>query len=77
MRRRTACAMVLSAALALQTAFPLQGLDKKKIPFIPAAKPSPPEEALHAYIERVRAQQAAEVKTPGSMSSRLWSPKPW
>jgi flagellar L-ring protein precursor FlgH len=63
--------MVLSAALALQTAFPLQGLDKKKIPFIPAAKPSPPEEALHAYIERVRAQQAAEVKTPGS----IWSPE--
>jgi flagellar L-ring protein precursor FlgH len=26
---------------------------------------------LHAYIERVRAQQAAEVKTPGS----IWSPE--
>jgi flagellar L-ring protein precursor FlgH len=43
----------------------------KKIPFVPVAKPSPPEEALHAYIERVRAQQAAEVKTVGS----IWSPE--
>ena len=32
---------------------------------------TPPETALHAYIERVRAQQAAEVKTPGS----IWSPE--
>ena len=71
MSRRTAYAMVLAAGIALQAAHPLQGLDKKKIPFIPAAKPSPPEEALHAYIERVRAQQAAEVKTPGS----IWSPE--
>jgi flagellar L-ring protein precursor FlgH len=45
--------------------------DKKHIPFIPAAKPTPPEEALHAYVERVRAQQAAEVRTPGS----IWSPE--
>jgi flagellar L-ring protein precursor FlgH len=37
---------------------------------MPVAKPTPPEEALHAYVERVRAQQAAEVKTPGS----IWSP---
>lgn len=71
MSRRTAYAMVLAAGIALQAAHRLQGLDKKKIPFIPAAKPSPPEEALHAYIERVRAQQAAEVKTPGS----IWSPE--
>ncbi len=35
------------------------------------AKPTPPEAALHAYMERVRAQQAAEVKTPGS----IWSPE--
>ena len=32
---------------------------------------TPPEEALHAYVERVRAQQAAEVRTPGS----IWSPE--
>ena len=36
-----------------------------------AAKATPPEEALRAYIERVRAQQAAEVRTPGS----IWSPE--
>jgi len=35
------------------------------------AKGSPPEAALRAYIDRVRAQNAAEVKTPGS----IWSPE--
>jgi hypothetical protein len=44
---------------------------RKKISLIPQAKPTPPEEALHAYVEHVRAQQAAEVKTPGS----IWSPE--
>jgi flagellar L-ring protein precursor FlgH len=34
-----------------------------------AAKTTPPEAALSSYIERVRAQQAAEVLTPGS----IWS----
>jgi flagellar L-ring protein precursor FlgH len=34
-----------------------------------AAKPTPPETALSAYIQRVRAQQAAEIRTPGS----IWS----
>jgi len=34
-----------------------------------AAHASPPETALQAYIGRVRARQAAEVKTPGS----IWS----
>ena len=43
----------------------------KSIPLLPAPKPTPPEEALHAYIERVRAQEASEVKTPGS----IWSPE--
>ncbi len=33
------------------------------------AKPTPPEEALRAYVERVRAQKDAEVRTPGS----IWS----
>ena len=32
---------------------------------------TPPEAALRAYIERVRAQQAAEVRTAGS----IWSPE--
>jgi flagellar L-ring protein FlgH len=70
MRLRMFCAGFLSVCLALLAAPSLRALDKKKIPFMPAAKPSPPEEALHAYIDRVRAQQAAEVKTAGS----IWSP---
>jgi flagellar L-ring protein precursor FlgH len=36
-----------------------------------AGKATPPETALKNYIERVRAQQAAEVLTPGS----IWSPE--
>jgi flagellar L-ring protein precursor FlgH len=71
MRSRLLCAGFLSVCLALLVRSPLQALDKKKIPFMPAAKPSPPEEALHAYIDRVRAQQAAEVKTTGS----IWTPE--
>jgi flagellar L-ring protein FlgH len=34
-----------------------------------AGKSTPPETALRAYIDRVREQQAAEVRTPGS----IWS----
>ena len=60
---------ILLSVIAVAAAPPLSGLDKKKLPLAPAAKPTPPEEALHAYIERVRAQQAAEVKTTGS----IWS----
>lgn len=33
------------------------------------AKPSPPDTSLRAYVERVRAQQAAEVRSSGS----IWS----
>ena len=47
----------------------VHGAAGKKVPLVPAAKPTPPDQALHAYIERVRAQQASEVKTPGS----IWS----
>jgi flagellar L-ring protein FlgH len=35
-----------------------------------AAKPTPPDAALDAYITRVRAESAAEVRTPGA----IWSP---
>ena len=35
----------------------------------PAAKTPPPADALRAYVERVRQQQAAEVRTTGS----IWS----
>ncbi len=71
MRNRKAFTLILSAGFMVLAVAPLTALDKKKIPFMPVAKPSPPEEALHAYIDRVRAQQAAEVKTLGS----IWSPE--
>ncbi len=59
--------------LAVVTLFAAQsaqaiGSRKKSAPGI-AGKTTPPEEALKAYIERVRAQQAAEVRTSGS----IWS----
>lgn len=65
--RRTACCLAMASAIA----FPLQSPAKKPNPATPVAKSSPPEQALHAYIERVRAQQASEVRTEGS----IWSPQ--
>jgi flagellar L-ring protein precursor FlgH len=58
--------LTLGGILAAVPAAPMGG--KKTDPGI-TGKPTPPEEALKAYIERVRAQQAAEVRTPGS----IWS----
>ena len=46
------------------------GFSKKTVPAA-AGKSTPPEAALKAYVERVRAQQAAEVRTLGS----IWSPE--
>ncbi len=43
--------------------------DKKQNADAAAGKATPPEEALRIYIANVRAQQAAEVRTPGS----IWS----
>ena len=74
MRRRFARAwFVLSIVVpvVLLTVGPIRVSAKTKLSLSPAAKPTPPEEALHAYVERVRAQQAAEVKTVGS----IWSPE--
>ena len=71
MTPRMVFTLTLTAAFILLAAAPLKAFDRKKIPFVPTAKPTPPEEALHAYVERVRAQQAAEVKTLGS----IWSPE--
>jgi flagellar L-ring protein precursor FlgH len=68
MRPQTVCALLLTLGISLLLASPLRAIDKK-IPLVPTANPTPPEEALHAYVERVRAQQAAEVKTAGS----IWS----
>ncbi|MDR3725796.1 MAG: flagellar basal body L-ring protein FlgH [Terracidiphilus sp.] len=41
----------------------------KKNPLAPRTAPTPPEAALRSYVERVRARQAAEVRTTGS----IWS----
>jgi flagellar L-ring protein FlgH len=71
MRKQRVFAIALSAAILGLALIPVGAQQKRKIPFIPAAKPTPPEEALHAYVDRVRAQQAAEVKTEGS----IWSPE--
>jgi len=71
MKVRSATLLVLSALLAAGAFAPLPALAKKKLPFSSAPKPTPPEEALRAYVDRVRAQQAAEVKTVGS----IWTPE--
>jgi len=57
------CLSLLLASAPAGAIFP-----KKKQPG-DATKATPPEAALHNYIERVRAQQAAEVRTTGS----IWS----
>ena len=57
----TACVVLVILSPVLATA--------KKLALLPTAKPTPPETALLSYIDRVRAQQAAEVKTSGS----IWS----
>jgi flagellar L-ring protein precursor FlgH len=58
-------AIVLCAVLA-----PAAGaIGKKPNPAAAASKATPPEEALRTYIDKVRAQQASDVRTPGS----IWS----
>jgi flagellar L-ring protein precursor FlgH len=68
MRGRTLRLLALSVTAVLAV-WPALGLGKKTNPAAPAGKATPPEAALSAYVERVRAQQAAEVRTPGS----IWS----
>jgi flagellar L-ring protein precursor FlgH len=60
--------VVLGAVATLLAPAGLFAVSKK--PASPA-KSNPPEEALHNYVERVRARQAAEVLTSGS----IWSPE--
>ena len=55
----------------LLLAGPLLALPNRQKGPEPVARATPPEAALKAYVERVRAQQAAEVRTPGS----IWSPE--
>jgi len=71
MRKSLLGTLLVCGVFAGLGALPAQAGDKKPNPLIPAPKPSPPEVALHSYIERVRAQQAAEVLTLGS----IWSPE--
>jgi len=59
-------AILCSAFLLL---LPLSALGTKKDKPAAVPKTTPPETALRNYVERVRAQQAAEVLTPGS----IWS----
>jgi flagellar L-ring protein precursor FlgH len=61
--------MILALATLL-LALTERAAAKPKLPGL-SAKPTPPEAALSAYVERVKAQQAAEVRTPGS----IWSPE--
>ncbi len=56
--------LLLCAALA-----PAAALARKHAADAAAGKATPPEEALRSYIAKVQAQQAAEVRTPGS----IWS----
>ena len=56
--RNLACCLVLLAGMGAHGA-------KKHVKTVEAR--TPPEMALRSYIERVRAQQAAEVKTSGSI----------
>jgi len=57
--------------LAFVSLLPADAIGSRKKTPAPAAQAPPPEAALRAYIERVRAQQAAEVLTAGS----IWSPE--
>jgi flagellar L-ring protein precursor FlgH len=60
----------LGAACLLVPASHASVLSKKlKLPST-ATRPTPPEAALDSYIQRERATQAAEVRTPGS----IWIP---
>jgi flagellar L-ring protein precursor FlgH len=59
----TACLGTLMAATAPEPAA------AKKCKPVGAIKETPPEDALRSYIARVRAQQAAEIRTQGS----IWS----
>jgi flagellar L-ring protein precursor FlgH len=61
-------ALLALAALLVVTPARALSFKKKAAPAAPG-KSTPPEEALKSYIERVRAQQAAEVLTQGS----IWS----
>ena len=61
-------AFLAALCATLQASLPISASAKKPKPVVSAAA-TPPETALSAYIQRVRAQQAAEVRSTGS----IWS----
>jgi flagellar L-ring protein precursor FlgH len=63
--RVAAVALCLAAGTA-----PWSAAAKKGVPPAGKEKGTPPATALRAYVERVRAEHAAEVRTPGS----IWTP---
>jgi flagellar L-ring protein precursor FlgH len=63
---KRAATWLAGAALVLAASHADAGVKKKKPADVPR---TPPETALRAYVDRVRAQQAAEVRSPGS----IWS----
>ena len=70
MKLRLRRVMALCLLLAMAAALPEPAAAKRQKP-AQTGKSTPPEQALQAYIQRVRAEHAAEVRTPGS----LWSPQ--
>src|SRR5215475_5103102 len=58
-------------AVCLLVAASGSALKRKHASVAEGTKSTPPQDALRAYITRVRASQAAEVRTPGS----IWSPQ--
>jgi flagellar L-ring protein FlgH len=70
-RTRSAVAFaLLGAVCAAGAPTHADAMSAKRNPVAQPAKATPPEAALATYIDRVRAQQAAEVRTPGS----IWTP---
>ena len=67
MRRAAGFVLLLLWVVIVATGVVHAGRKKPKSADTPR---TPPETALRAYVDRVRAQQAAEVRTPGS----IWSP---
>lgn len=61
-------AVLICLCATLAVAFPLPAAARRHKAH-KAPKLTPPESALNAYIKQVREEQAAEVKTPGS----IWS----
>lgn len=68
------CRIAMAAGAVLLGVLPLQAagiFGSKRHATVHAGRITPPEEALNNYIVRVRAEHAAEVRTPGS----IWSPQ--